>query len=489
LNSHTIWEKRQVVEKTVFAVMLLIVISVGMLTMTAPANGYLSVTISPSSPVVAKNSTFTFTATVAGGAAPYQYSWTLFDNLKVPVAYGTGNPWNCSVPSYAFVGKGNVTVVVVDSQDNIGSAIEPVLIVPLYASVSPGSVTLDIGQPQAFKSSVLGGTSPYYYQWYLDGSQVSGATGASWTYRPSSAGSHTVCLKAADSAGHSAMSNTVPVTVNAAPSVTISPSSASLDVGQSQLFTSTVTGGTSPYSYQWYLDNVAVSGAAGSSWTCTLSAAGSHTICVKVTDSASAVATSNATTVTVNDALSVTISPGSVSLDVGQSQLFNSTVSGGMSPFVYQWYLNGAAVSGATSATWTFAPRSYGFYSIYVNVTDSVSFKAKSNVASVVVSSARYLLLTAEPDEATYSEGQMVTFSVDVLNQLCPALTSTLTLTVTGPSGYYYFDFQGINVTVNSVNEYSFTWNTPNAAGTYIVEVSLVPAQLTAYDAVWLNVI
>jgi hypothetical protein len=82
-----------------------------------------------------------------------------------------------------------------------------------------------------------------------------------------------------------------------------------------------------------------------------------------------------------------------------------------------------------------------------------------------------------------------VTFNVDVLNQLCPALTSTLTLTVTGPNNYYYYDFQSINVTVNSVGEYSFTWTTPGTAGTYVVEVGLVPAQLTAYDAVWLQVI
>jgi hypothetical protein len=101
-----------------------------------------------------------------------------------------------------------------------------------------------------------------------------------------------------------------------------------------------------------------------------------------------------------------------------------------------------------------------------------------------------HLLLTADPDQATYAGGQSVTFTVDVLNQLCPALASTLTLTVTGPNACYYYDFQSINVTANSVAEYSFTWIIPNAAaGTYVVEVSLIPAQLTAYDAVWLQVV
>jgi hypothetical protein len=99
-----------------------------------------------------------------------------------------------------------------------------------------------------------------------------------------------------------------------------------------------------------------------------------------------------------------------------------------------------------------------------------------------------HLLLTVQPHTATYYGGESVTFTVDVLNQLCPALTSTLTLTVTGPNGYYYYYTQGINVTANSVAEYSFTGNAPNVAGTYVVEVSLVPALLTAYDAMWLKV-
>jgi hypothetical protein len=115
-----------------------------------------------------------------------------------------------------------------------------------------------------------------------------------------------------------------------------------------------------------------------------------------------------------------------------------------------------------------------------------------TNVQSFITSAPAatpHLLLTADPDQATYSGDQSVTLNVDVLNQLCPTLASTLTLTVTGPNGYYYYDFQSINVTANSVAEYSFTWTPPNAAGTYVVEVSLIPAQLTAYDAAWLQVV
>ena len=100
-----------------------------------------------------------------------------------------------------------------------------------------------------------------------------------------------------------------------------------------------------------------------------------------------------------------------------------------------------------------------------------------------------HLLLTANPNQATHLRNESVTFAVSMLNQMNPAVDSTLTLTVTGPSDYCYFDFQRINVTADAVNEYGFTWNIPDVAGTYVVEASLVPPQLTAYDAVWLEVI
>jgi hypothetical protein len=56
------------------------------------------------------------------------------------------------------------------------------------------------------------------------------------------------------------------------------------------------------------------------------------------------------------------------------------------------------------------------------------------------------------------------------------------------PGGYYFFDFQSVNMTSDAVGEYKFGWNIPAVAGTYVVEVGLVPAQLTAYDALWLEV-
>jgi hypothetical protein len=128
---------------------------------------------------------------------------------------------------------------------------------------------------------------------------------------------------------------------------------------------------------------------------------------------------------------------------------------------------------------------------------DSFTFKANdgvadSNTATVTVTVTAKpesaLLLTTAPNQASYMRGQPVTLTVNVFNQLNPPLDSTLTLTVTGPDNYYYFDLQPISVSADAIREYSFVWVVPDAAGTYMVEVGLAPAELTAYDTAWLKV-
>jgi parallel beta-helix repeat protein len=83
--------------------------------------------------------------------------------------------------------------------------------------------------------------------------------------------------------------------------------------------------------------------------------------------------------------LSVSTSPLSASILVGQSVTFTSTVSGGYSPYSYQWYLNGNPVSGATSNTWTFTPATSGIYYAYLKVTDAKANTAQSDAARIAV--------------------------------------------------------------------------------------------------------
>jgi hypothetical protein len=134
-----------------------------------------------------------------------------------------------------------------------------------------------------------------------------------------------------------------------------------------------------------------------------------------------------------------------------------------------------------------YAPSATGEYYVVVKrATESTAGGTFSLTSSPKPSP--YLFLSVQPGQASYARGQSLTFTVDVLNPLSPALVSALTLTVTGPMGYYYFDTQNASVAANSVGEYNFTWGIPYVAGAYVVEVGLIPPQLTTYDSVWLKV-
>jgi len=168
-------------------------------------------------------------------------------------------------------------------------------------------------------------------------------------------------------------------------SVSISPSTAKIKIGESVTFTSSVSGGLSPYSYQWHLNGAAVSGAASPTWTFTPAATGTYTVYLNVTDSVPKTVKSNEASVTVAPPLTVSISPTSASIVVGQSVAFTSTVSGGYAPYSYQWYLNGALVSGATLNSWTFTPTASGVYYVYLKVTDANNNVVQSDATRISV--------------------------------------------------------------------------------------------------------
>lgn len=86
---------------------------------------------------------------------------------------------------------------------------------PLSVSISPTAVTMNVSMSQQFNSTVSNGTPPYFLQWYLNGTAVSGATGFKWTFTPTSSGSYKVYLNVTDSAGVIATSPSCNVTVNA----------------------------------------------------------------------------------------------------------------------------------------------------------------------------------------------------------------------------------------------------------------------------------
>lgn len=149
-------------------------------------------------------------------------------------------------------------------------------------------------------------------------------------------------------------------------SVNITPSSAKLDVGQSVTFS--VVNPSSSFNYAWYVNGV-LSGSNLPTFKFTPSNAGTYSIYVNVTNGTKQV-NSNPATVTVYGALSVTISPMSQKVYVGQTVSFTSTVTGGTGTFQYLWYLNGSKTT-ATTSTYSLTPAGNATYYVYLVVNDT----------------------------------------------------------------------------------------------------------------------
>jgi hypothetical protein len=66
--------------------------------------------------------------------------------------------------------------------------------------------------------------------------------------------------------------------------VAITPLTAAIPIGDSIYFTSAVNGGTSPYTYQWYLGGNPVTGATSPTWLFMPTAPGTFYIYLRVTD-------------------------------------------------------------------------------------------------------------------------------------------------------------------------------------------------------------
>jgi len=192
-----------------------------------------------------------------------------------------------------------------------------------------------------------------------------------------------------------------------------------MDVGQGQAFTASASGGTSPYTYKWYLGGGAV-GTDSASYTFDALSVGSFSLYVNVTDSASVPVTveSNTASITVKSAPTVNIGPvGPVTLDAGQAQTFTASASGGTGTLTYQWYLNGSPV-GSDSSTYVFSG-SAGSYSVTCKVTDSASVPASaaSNAVSITVNQLTITVTQGAngviaPGTTTVNYGGSQTFAV-----------------------------------------------------------------------------
>lgn len=145
----------------------------------------------------------------------------------------------------------------------------------------------------------------YSYQWFVDGTLVSGATSNSYVRDVTGdIGQHSVWCEVSNKAG-TVKSREAKLTVNRLPVLSTSyPADATVENGSSVTAKVSIAAAGYPasYTYQWYNNGSAVSGATGSSYTFTAGTAGDVELYCKVSNSAGTV-TSRTATIKVKDVL------------------------------------------------------------------------------------------------------------------------------------------------------------------------------------------
>ncbi|MCY7411345.1 MAG: M4 family metallopeptidase [Chitinophagales bacterium] len=196
--------------------------------------------------------------------------------------------------------------------------------------------------------------------------------------------------------------STVTATVTVVPATITPAGSLAICAGSSVMLNANTGAGIT---YQWKLNGATISSATSSSYTAT--AAGDYAVVVSQSScsTTSVIATVTVTTITAS------ITPvGSTSICAGGSVVMNANTGAGIT---YQWKLNGATISGATSSSYT--ATSAGGYTV------DVSLNGCTTASSIVTVS-----IIAAPE---------VSISANGSTSFCKGVNVTLTAS---PSGLIY---------------------------------------------------
>jgi hypothetical protein len=390
------------------------------LTVTATA---VAPTISsqPASQTVSAGQTATFSVTAAG-TATLSYQWT-----RNGAAISGATSASYTTPATVAADNGaKFAVTVTNSVSSVTSSAATLTVnVPPTISAQPASKSVTAGQTATF-SVTASGTGTMTYLWYKNGVSIGGATSASYTTPATALADNGALFNVTvSSATGSVTSSSAVLTVNAAavaPTITGQPASRTVTMGQTAAFSVTATG-TATMTYQWKKNGAAISGATSPSYTTPATVAGDNGAQFTVTVSNSVGnATSNAAVLTVNVPPSITAQPASKTVTAGQTATFSVTASGS-GTLTYQWNKNGAAISGATSATYTTpATVNTDNGSLFTVTVTGGTGSVTSNSATLTVTAAPVApSITGQPASKTVTAGQTATFTVTA--------TGTATLT------------------------------------------------------------
>ncbi|MEK7782159.1 MAG: immunoglobulin domain-containing protein, partial [Verrucomicrobiota bacterium] len=360
----------------------------------------------PTNAIVAVGNPITL-QTLGEAAAPLNYQWFFNGNPLANAGRVSGATNSTLVITNAQLSDaGNYFAVLSGSSGAITSQVAAVQVgLPPTFTQHPASQTNLVSIMVQF-SGVAPTATPFSYQWYFNGNPIGDGGRYSVVTTTNLTTLTIVSLLLGDAGAYSltatnpfgsATSSIASLTVLLPPAITTPPQSQSAAFGSNISFQVVATG-SAPLSYQWFFNSTPLADDARHSGATTpqlsvsnlqVSDTGDYTV---VVGNLAGSITSVVATLTLGTPPSITQQPQPQTVLIGAPAQFSVTATSD-TPFGYQWYRNGAAVSGATSNTLTFNPAQpfqAGDYTVVVS--NAFSAITSSTAALTVISTPMKLL-------------------------------------------------------------------------------------------------
>ena len=429
------------------------------------------ITTQPASLVVGAPVTATFTVSASGNPAP-TCQWNL-NGVAIPGA----TAWSYTTPATTLAMNGNGYTATVSNGlgGGVTSAVATLTVQQAPAiTAQPGSQTVTVPATASFTVTATG--NPLNYQWNLNGTAIPGATSASYTTPASTllmnGYAYTVTVSGT---GAPATSTAATLTVDGPPAITVQPASVTVKVPASATFTVAASGNPAP-TCQWYLNGTAIPGATGLSYTtpATSLAMDGGSYSATLGNGVGSSVTSAPAVLSVDQAAAITTQPASQTAIAPAAATFTVAATG--NPLTYQWNLNGAAIPGATSASYT-TPAS----TLLMN--GNAYTVAVTGAGNTVVSAAATLTvdaaptITLQPVGVTVNAPATATFTVAASGNPVPTCQWNLNgVPIAGATGWSYTT----PAASFAMNNNSYTATVGNGIGT---PVTSAPALLQVLQA------
>jgi hypothetical protein len=347
---------------------------------------------------------------VAAQGASLSYQWRL-EGTNLPGATSASytnfnaqqfNAGNYSVVITNFEGTAtsdNALLTVIDRAPSI--TVQPIASQTVFAGGNP-----------TFSVSTLG-SDPRNYQWRFNGTDIPGATLATYTRNNAQAGdSGNYVVVVTNSFGVVTSAVSQLTVIPPPPTIVQQPQGRAVPAGSNITFT-VVASSQIPVTYQWKFNSVAIPGATESSFT-RLNAQTIHSgnYSVVISNASGFVTSDNAFLNVTNSKPIIVQQPVARSVVAGNSATF-SVEAIGSDPRTYQWRFNNSNIPGATNSSLTIfdaQSANQGNYSVVIN--NSFGSVTSGNAGLTVQESAP--ILYAQPVSRRVMAGACVTFSVNV---------------------------------------------------------------------------